>query len=141
MNKSELKILLHQSPYWLLLLFTKGELTQEEINHLWFPRTNHTKNLAAKQRKCPRSLKQVVKEDPRNLLLSMVRVEQWHKKGQNNPRGPYWKRKSVKPDQVVEDPYKFSASSDLMEEIAVYAEEYHRAKIDGLSKGQVRGKK
>ncbi len=133
MNKDELKILMRQSPYWLLLLFAKGELTQEEINHLWFPRTNHTKNLAAKQRKCPRSLKQVVKEDPKNLLLAMVRTEQKHPKNKNYPRAAYWKRKTAKPDEVVEDPYKFSPSSDLMEEIAVYAEEYHRAGIDGVS--------
>ena len=132
MNKAEMKEMLEESPHWVLLLFVKGELTQEEINHLWFPRINHTKNLAAKQRRHPRTLKQIVEQDPRNLLLAMVRTETCHKRT-NNPRGPYWKKKSVRPDKVVEDPYKFSPTSDLLESIATYAEEYHRAGIDGVS--------
>lgn len=130
MNKSELKKMLKSEPLWLLTLFCQGELTQEEINLLWNGRVNHTKNLASIQRRNPRTLRQIVRQEPRNLLLSMVRVEQWHKTGENNARAEYWKRKSVKPDQVIEDPHKFSPSSDLMEEILSYAKEARRDATD-----------
>ena len=121
MNKVELKKMLNKEPLILLILFCQGELTQDEINDLWNPRCNHTKNLALQQRRYPRTLKQIVEQDPKRLLLSMVRVEQWSRVGVNNARQEYWKKKSVKPDQVLEDPHKFNPNSDLMEEIAEYA--------------------
>ncbi len=130
MNKFELKEMLKSEPLWLLTLFCQGELTQEEINLLWNGRVNHTKNLAAIQRRRPRTLKQIVKEDPKILLLSMVRVEQHQRVGINNPRREYWNRKSVRPDKVVEDPHKFNPQSDLMEEIAAYAKEARREQTD-----------
>ena len=126
MNKAELNKMLDQEPMWLLLLFCQGQLTQEEINDLWNPRCNHTKNLAAQQRRYPRTLKQIVEQNPRKLLLSMVRVEAGLRTSVNHPRVEYWRKKSVKPDEIVEDPFKFSPGSDLMEEIAGYAMDCRR---------------
>jgi len=97
---------------------------------LWNPRCNHTKNLASKQRRNPRTLREIVRQEPKNLLLSLVRVEQWHKKGVNHPRSDYWARKTPRPDQVVDDPHKFSPQSDLMESIAAYAKEARRDATD-----------
>ena len=123
MNKAELNKMLDQEPMWLLLLFCQGQLTQEEINDLWNPRCNHTKNLAAQQRRYPRTLKQIVEQDPKKLLLSMIRTEQHSLVRQNNPRREYWKGKRIpRPDEgTQEDPYKFNPQSDLCEEIAGYA--------------------
>ena len=127
--------MLDREPMLLLTLFCQGGLTQEEINLLWNPRCNHTKNLASQQRRHPRTLKQIVEQDPKKLLLSMIRTEQHSRVRQNNPRAEYWRRKSVKPDEVREDPYKFDPGSDLCEEIAGYALACHLYKSDGRKNG------
>ncbi len=128
MNKQELKNMLEQEPWWLLICFCRGDLSQDEINLLWNGRVNHTKNLSIRQRKNPRTLQQIVEQDPKILLLSMVRVEQHQRVGVNHPRREYWNRKSVRPDKVIEDPHKFSPNSDLMEEILGYALDARRSK-------------
>ncbi len=121
MNKDEIRYMLENEIWWLIALFTSGELSQDELEFLWFPSCDHTRQLAASQRRNPKTIKELVEKNPRTLLLSMVRVQLWHRKGINNPRREYWNRKTPKPSEVREDPHQFNPESDLMVEVYGYA--------------------